>query len=245
MNREEDFGGVGDRASRWMPELKNLLHDVRACGVDLDANLVPLLAAYVQAVAASAGPANLVSRGDLSALVAKHVGACLGILRLEPGLSEERWVDIGTGAGLPGLVIKICRPQLRMTLVDQAPRKIEFLRGVRADLGLQKLELVCGRAQDLAGMRTAEAPASEPGGEVSDPPVFDVLLMRAVTSLARSLRLVRGLARPGSRFLTFKGPRWREELDAAQGRLRDLEWELEGVHSIPWAKPRIIRLRKQ
>ena len=245
MNREEGRGSPGGAASRWIPDLEHLLREARARGVSLPDDVVPRLAAYVQAVAASAGPANLVSRGDLSALVTKHVGACLGILRVEPGLSEESWIDVGTGAGLPGMVVKICRPSLRMTLLDQAPRKIEFLHGVRADLGLERLRIVCGRAQDLLG--TAIAPGEGPDSvrEPGSPQIFDVLLMRAVTSLARSLRLIRGMTRPGSRFLTFKGSRWREELDAAQGRLRDLGWELEGVHPIPWAKPRIIRLRKR
>jgi 16S rRNA (guanine527-N7)-methyltransferase len=117
---------------------------------------------------------------------------------IEPG---ARVVDIGSGAGLPGIPIAIARPDLRVTLVEPMLRRTEFLTEVVEELGLG-VEVVRGRAEEPA-VRSRLADC-------------DVVVSRAVASLDKLTRWSFPLLRPGGRMLAMKGERAEEEV--AEGR---------------------------
>jgi 16S rRNA (guanine527-N7)-methyltransferase len=106
-------------------------------------------------------------------------------------------VDIGSGAGLPGLPIAIARPDLRVALVEPTLRRTEFLAEAVAELGLA-VEVVRGRAEDPA-VRTRLAEA-------------DIVVSRAVASLDKLTRWSFPLLRSGGRMLAMKGERAEEEV---------------------------------
>ena len=107
---------------------------------------------------------NLVSRQDSGRLLRRHV---LDALQLLPHVRGPRLLDIGTGAGLPGIVLAIARPQLQCTLLDRVARKVRFVVQARAELGLGNVTAVCGdalqwRSPDLFDTVTVRAVATGP-----------------------------------------------------------------------------------
>jgi 16S rRNA (guanine527-N7)-methyltransferase len=110
----------------------------------------------------------------------------------------DRVVDVGSGAGLPGLPLVIARPDLQVVLVEPLLRRSEFLRAVVAELALP-VEVVRGRAEDRA--------VREDIGEV------DAAVSRAVAGLDRLTKWSLPLLRPGGHMVAIKGERAREEVD--------------------------------
>jgi 16S rRNA (guanine527-N7)-methyltransferase len=111
--------------------------------------------------------------------------------------------DIGSGAGLPGLVLAIRRPDLRVTLVEPLLRRTTFLDEAVTHLGLTGVEVVRGRAEALHGLRD-----------------FDVVTSRAVAPLPRLLDWSMPLVRHGGSMLAMKGASARQELADAAADLR-------------------------
>ncbi len=116
-----------------------------------------------------------------------------------------RVADLGSGAGLPGLVLAILRPDLQVTLVEPMARRTVFLAECVDALGLGNVEIRRGRAEDLAGQLHA-----------------DVVTSRAVARLERLAVLSAGLCRPGGLVLAIKGASAVAELDQARSVLRRL-----------------------
>ena len=110
--------------------------------------------------------------------------------------------DIGTGAGLPGVVVAIARPDITMTLVEPLLRRTTFLDEVVAELGLDHVEVVRGRADDLHGRRT-----------------FDVVTSRAVAPLDRLLGWSMPLVAPTGALVAMKGRSVHDEIHAARALL--------------------------
>jgi 16S rRNA (guanine527-N7)-methyltransferase len=110
--------------------------------------------------------------------------------------------DVGSGAGLPGLVVAIARPGLEVTLIEPLLRRTNFLAEVVADLGLSNVEVVRGRADVLHGDR-----------------VFDVVTSRAVAPLARLLGWSMPLVAPRGALVAMKGSSVAEEIEEARSVL--------------------------
>lgn len=109
-------------------------------------------------------------------------------------------VDVGSGAGLPGIPLALARPDLRVTLVEPLARRVAFLEDVVATLGVE-VEISRSRAQELDGMAA------------------DVVVARAVAPLGRLVEWSAPMLRPGGLLLALKGAAARAELDAAHADL--------------------------
>ena len=147
-----------------------------------------------------------------------------------PGM---RLLDLGTGAGVPGIPLATCRPDVHVTLLDRSEKKITFLRRVVASLPLENCHPCCSTAEDLAH-------------RLRSPEYFDVVVSRGVGSVAHLMRLTAPLLKPGGRLLLRKPlhtPELQEAdvLQAAQtwGRIETLP--LSRSESPPWALLSIIR----
>lgn len=119
-------------------------------------------------------------------------------------------VDLGSGAGLPGIVLALLLPDVTVTLLEPMLRRVTFLEECVHALGLQNAQVRRGRAEDLAGQLAA-----------------DVVTARAVAPLDRLAALALGLVRPGGTVLAIKGATARQEVAAAQRALDRL-----GVRSV-------------
>lgn len=142
---------------------------------------------------------NLIAKGTGDdEILEKHFLDSLTVL---PFLSGENphLLDIGTGAGFPGLVCKIAMPELRVTLVEPRFRRVSFLRHVIRTLQLEDVTVLECRAED------EEKLPSESG--------FTHICSRAVSDIQVFLAMCSRFAKPETKVICMKGPKWKEELD--------------------------------
>jgi 16S rRNA (guanine527-N7)-methyltransferase len=163
--------------------------------VCLDAAQLDRLAAYHDLIAARAVPIGIVSRADVGTLLERHVLDCL---RAAPLIVGPRVVDIGSGAGLPGIVVAIARPDTRVHLVESRHRRAAFL-----ELAVERLELrnavpVPARIEDIVGP-------------------FDTALARAFADARASWATADRVLRPGGRLVYFAGARFQADPAAEAG----------------------------
>lgn len=156
-------------------------------------------------------PHNLVSRADRPVVQEMHIresARLLPHLAAQPG---EAWLDLGTGGGLPGLVLAVLAPEIRWTLLDSTAKKLRAVGEFVRVLGVANVELALGRAEELAHDRTYRGR-------------YDGVVSRAVAALPVLAELTRGFVRPGGRMLAVKGPAWEDELEVARPALSVLRW---------------------
>lgn len=146
---------------------------------------------------------GLIGPREVPRLWDRHLLGCAAVAEAVP--SGASVADVGTGAGLPGIVLAIARPDLTVTLVEPLLRRTTFLQEVVDDLGLERVEVVRARAEELHGQRS-----------------FDVVTSRAVAPLDRLLGWCLPLTSSRGVMLAMKGSRAPEEIDAAAGALRQL-----------------------
>jgi len=124
----------------------------------------------------------------------RHIANCVPVSTLIPKGASV--VDIGSGAGLPGIVIALARPDTQVTLVEPLQRRVDFLNEVVADLKLP-ITVIRGKAETTRGS-------------------FDVVTSRAVAPLPKLLPMVRHLIKSGGSLLAIKGESAQSEIDATQ-----------------------------
>lgn len=159
------------------------------------------LTLLVEAVQAS--PHNLVSRRDRERLWQRHVADSLGLAGIVAS-GPARLLDVGSGAGFPGLVLAVVRPDLDVAVLEATGKKAAFLRRMRERLGLPSVTVLHGRAEDLV---------AEWGG------TYEWVTARAVAPLSRLVGWTVPFLTPAGRVLAVKGDRWRDEVDAAADAL--------------------------
>jgi 16S rRNA (guanine527-N7)-methyltransferase len=164
---------------------------------------------------ARAFTANLASRGEELGLIgplelpriwSRHILNCAIVAPLVNG----RVGDVGSGAGLPGLVLAIARPDVRMILIEPMERRVAWLQSQVDELGLANVEIVRERAED-----------------VRHDIALDQVTARAVSALKKLIPLTAPLVRPGGELVLMKGAGASAEVDAAQKEIR--RWGLRNV----------------
>ena len=133
-------------------------------------------------------------------------------------------IDVGTGAGFPGVPLKILRPEIELTLLDALQKRIGFLRELTQTLDLQGVTLIHSRSED----------AARPGGN-SIRERFDLAVSRAVSSLNVLSEYCLPFVRVGGLFAAYKAANCAEEVDAASHAIEVLGGRLESVlsYSLP------------
>ncbi|HUA28200.1 MAG TPA: 16S rRNA (guanine(527)-N(7))-methyltransferase RsmG [Streptosporangiaceae bacterium] len=153
-----------------------------------------------------AGPGverGLIGPREAARLWERHIMNCAALAELVPHPSSV--IDLGSGAGLPGIVIAILIPDARVVLLEPMARRAAFLEECVADLCLPNATVRRGRAEDLAGELVA-----------------DVVVARAVAPMQRLAGLALGLVRPAGLVLALKGAGAEQELARARPALRRL-----------------------
>lgn len=157
----------------------------------------------------STSPHNLVARSERGAVRERHIEECRALAPVLGARSGTSWLDLGTGGGLPGLVLAILQPEVAWTLLDSTRKKVEAVRGFAEELGLRNVAVVAGRAEQL-------------GRDPAYRERFEGVVSRAVAPLPVLIELCRGFVGAGGRVVAVKGPRWREEVVASGPALREL-----------------------
>lgn len=200
----------------------------RGCA-ELDLHLEPhqqqLLNRYIQLLEKWNRAYNLSAVREPSAMVPLHL---LDSLAIQPWLGGARCLDVGTGAGLPGIPLAIANPETRFTLLDSNGKKVRFLTQVVAELGLENVTPIQQRSQQLV-----------------DKAGFDMVLSRAFASLRDMVEGTAHLLAPAGRWLAMKGAYPQPELQELPSQVELLAAELLRVPNLTAQRHLIILGRKQ
>ena len=181
--------------------------------LDLSPDRAEALCRFAQLLLEKNKVMNLTAITEPEAVATLHFLDCLALTRYAD-FTGKTLVDVGTGAGFPGLPLKIALPDLRVTLLDSLGKRVDFLREVCADLGLDQVDCVHGRAEEFAA---------------SHREAFDFATSRAVAALPVLCELCLPLVKVGGRFLAMKGVDSAEELTSAQTAIDTLGGSLVAV----------------
>lgn len=154
---------------------------------------------------------NLTAVREPQHMLTRHLADCLALLPALATQSPRRLLDVGSGGGLPGLVLAIMRPDMHVTLNDAVQKKCAFMQQAAAELRLQNVDVEHGRVEQLAC------------------PAFDCITSRAFSDLATLVKLTAPLLAENGRWAAMKGIPPQEELAALPA---DLETHVQ-VLSVP------------
>lgn len=181
----------------------------------IGADLIPRLAGFAGMVLERNRVMNLTAITEPRDVAALHLLDSLEALKLA-GLERESIVDVGCGAGFPGVPLAIAGAGLKVTLLDSLGKRIDFLREACGQLGLETVECVHARAEEFAGERRE---------------TFDAAISRAVASLPVLCELCLPLVKVGGVMLAMKSTGVTEELKSAQRAIRLLGGEAAEVQT--------------
>ena len=166
-------------------------------GLDVPSGAIDSLLTYMELLKEWSGTYNLVAPRERGFLLARHI---LDSLSVAPWLVPGALLDVGTGAGLPGLPLAIVKPEMEVTLLDSAGKKIRFIRHV-------------GRALKLSNIHPLNQRVEELGQEQE----FANITSRAFSSLKHFVKAVRPCAAETTRLLAMKAAYPHEELEELPG----------------------------
>ena len=198
-------------------EMKNaLMEGLPRLGLTLPESVQDTLCAFGQRVIAQNQVMNLTAITEPSQVAKLHLLDSLTVLTLAD-LKDKKVVDVGCGAGFPGVPLAIACPQADITLLDSLGKRMTWLESVLPELGV-KAKCVTARAEEfVAGCREQ----------------FDFATSRAVARLNILLELTAPYVKVGGAVLAMKGTAAREELEEAQNAIRQLGLKVETVKEFP------------
>ena len=160
-----------------------------------------LLSRYLDLLEAANEKMNLTRIRDRADAETFHVGDAEVLLPMLPSF-PHKLADVGSGGGVPGMILTIHRPDVDVTLIESVGKKATFLEETAAELGLSNVTVINGRAERVANQQ------------------FNVVTTRAVASLEKLLTWCRPIVRAGGQMLAMKGPKLAEEMDEARAIIK-------------------------
>ena len=185
-----------------MSQQQILSAGIAALGLDLPQETQQKLLDFLALLAKWNKVHNLTAVRDPDEMVTLHLLDSLAVL---PHLRSGNLLDVGSGAGLPGIPIALARPELKVTVLDSSHKKATFLRQAKAELGLDNLEVVCARAEEYQPEQK-----------------FDQVISRAFSDIAEFVKLTAHLRSADGMWLAMKGVYPYDEL----AQLKDVSFEV-------------------
>lgn len=156
---------------------------------------------------------NLTAITDEKEIMLKHFADCISVLSVYTPKDGAKLIDVGTGAGFPGVPLKIAMPSLKVTLLDSLNKRINFLNELTLDLGLKDVECIHSRAEESGKNKLYREK-------------FDICVSRAVANLAVLAEYCLPFVKVGGEFISLKGPDVEEELNASKNAIKILGGEI-------------------
>ena len=144
---------------------------------------------------------NVTAITDEKMFIVKHFIDSLTINKYVE--SSNSLIDIGTGAGFPGIPLKIINPNTKITLVDSINKRLNIIRDLSSKINLEKLEIIHSRAEDLAQKKEYRE-------------MYDIATTRAVSNISTIVEYMLPFVKVNGLAICMKGPNFKEELDDAQ-----------------------------
>lgn len=191
-----------------------------AWGINQDEHQLSLLARYATLLA-EYELANVIGTRDAGEIVLNHLIDALSCYLIEDLRRAHSVVDVGTGAGLPGIPLAIVRSELKVTLLDAAEKKVRFLDHARETLGLENLRVLHSRVEDTAR-------------KVEFKETFDFATARALAALPVVVEYCAPLVRAGGTVIAMKARLSKEELSSGVTASRELAVRLREVTEVPY-----------
>ncbi|NPV53125.1 MAG: 16S rRNA (guanine(527)-N(7))-methyltransferase RsmG [Firmicutes bacterium] len=190
---------------------------IREAGIPLDERKIGIFARYYQELAKWNSRVNLVGSANPEDIVFRHFIDSLSCWRLGGFDRGVKLLDVGAGAGFPGVPLKIMFPDIELVALEATRKKVDFLRHIFAMLGLSGVDVIWGRAEDYAARGSPHRES------------FDRVVARAVARLPVLVEYCLPFIRCGGIFIAFKGPLARSEVSEAEysveqlgGRVREV-----------------------
>lgn len=180
--------------------------DLAELGIELTDRQIEKFLLYYEMLVEWNGFMNLTAITEYDEVMKKHFIDSLSLIKAYDLSQEKKVIDIGTGAGFPGLVLKIAFPQLEITLLDSLNKRIQFLDAVIQNLSLTGVETVHGRAEDFAKPEKLRE-------------CFDLAVSRAVSNLSTLSEYCLPFVKQGGYFISYKSEKISEETEAAKNAI--------------------------
>ena len=177
--------------------------DLAAMGVILSSNQISQFLKYYELLVEWNSFMNLTAITEYDEVMKKHFVDSLSLINTFDVSKNVSVIDVGTGAGFPGLALKIAYPNLRVTLLDSLNKRIRFLDEVILQLGLTGIETIHGRAEDYAQHDKLRGK-------------YDLCVSRAVANMSTLSEYCLPFVKVGGEFISYKSEKINEELTIAK-----------------------------
>ena len=188
-----------------------------ANGIILDAKQIEIFKRYQKELIYWNEKINLISRQDENNLLERHFIHSLSILKYVDIPPKARCLDIGTGGGFPGLVLKIARPDMYMFLLDSIKKKIKTTEMFAQHTGLRNINCLLGRAESICNEKKYHKH-------------FDIITSRAVAPTDKLIDWTLPLIKDSGRFIFLKGGDLAKEIDIAKRKYKELTFEIKDIN---------------
>ena len=212
---------------------QEFINKVGELGINLTEEQLNQLDIYCNFLLEYNSHTNLTAIKEDDQVYLKHFYDSLTFIKALDVTKYNNLIDIGTGAGFPGMVLKIAFPELEVTLLDSNNKKINFLQELSNKLELKKVNFFHGRAEDFC-IKNRES--------------FDIVTARAVTNMTALSELCLPLVKVNGYFIALKGSN-QEELEESKNAIKILGGQIEDTINfwLPYevGERNIVRIKKQ
>lgn len=190
------------------------IQDLKELGVSLTDRQIEQFLIYYELLTEWNSFMNLTAITEYEDVLKKHFLDSVSLIQAVDVRKELTLIDVGTGAGFPGLALKIAYPELKVTLLDSLQKRIQFLDAVIEKLGLEGIETIHGRAEDFAKPQKLRES-------------FDLCVSRAVANLSTLSEYCLPFVKVGGYFIPYKSEKIAQEKEEAKKALELLGGKFE------------------